>query len=188
MVHMDTLRAQLAGLQFEVASARRIQLTPEESLAQFRQFQRLSAATHRTPLPSSAAPVISGLRVDMDGIVMKDLIARAYEVDPARIATVESALGPRISQIKFVIHATMPPGATKAQLPEMLRVLLQERFHLAAKLSLVEQPLYALVVVKTGKKFGEAHNIDRSACAEWRNDPAFSGAEMCVTERRAGSQ
>ena len=172
-----------AGLEFEVASVRRVQFTQEEALARFHENQRMSVATHRMPVPASVAPVISGSRVDMDGIVMKDLIARAYSEDPARIATADAALGPRISQVKYVIRAIMPEGATKTQLPEMLRSLLETRFHLEAKRAATEQPVYALVAAKTGVKFGAPREIDRNVCPEWRNDPVFSGAQICVAEQ-----
>jgi uncharacterized protein (TIGR03435 family) len=88
--------------------------------------------------------------------------------------------------VRYVIHAIMPEGATKAQLPEMLRSLLETRFHLTAKRALTEQPVFALVAAKTGAKFGEARDVDRSVCPEWRNDTVFSGAQMCVTAQGAG--
>ena len=172
-----------AGPQFEVASVRGIKLTPEEALAHFHEMQHASVATRRMPAPASAAPVFSGLRVDMDGITMRDLIARAYGEDPGRIVTAQPPVLSRISQVRYVIHAIMPEGAKREQFPEMLRSLLQTRFHLEAKRTIAEQQVYALTVGKAGPKFGEARDVDRAACPEWRNDPAFSGAQMCVAEQ-----
>src|SRR5580700_5259083 len=62
-------------LQFEVASVRRVEVTGPEFYAEVQKMRTEENATHRrTPWPS-AAPAIHGMRVDMDGIVMRDLIS-----------------------------------------------------------------------------------------------------------------
>jgi uncharacterized protein (TIGR03435 family) len=50
----------------------------------------------------------------------------------------------------------MPDGATKEQVPAMLRALLEERFKLVAHRDNREQPVYSLEVAKGGPKFKEA--------------------------------
>lgn len=49
---------------------------------------------------------------------------------------------------RFDIVATAPPGATPDQLPQMLRLLLAERFKLVTHFGSKEFPLYALVLAK----------------------------------------
>jgi uncharacterized protein (TIGR03435 family) len=46
----------------------------------------------------------------------------------------------------------LPAGATKEQLPEMWRRLLEERFHLAAHYVTKELPAYELVVANGGPR------------------------------------
>jgi hypothetical protein len=70
---------------------------------------------------------ISGSRIEIGSYAMKFLVAAAYHTDvqhvTAQARTLESC---------FAIQAIMPEGSTKAQLPEMLLNLLEERFHLTA--------------------------------------------------------
>jgi uncharacterized protein (TIGR03435 family) len=53
---------------------------------------------------------------------------------------------------KFDVLAKLPDGATQDQLPEMFQSLLEERFGLAFHHEVKEQPIYALVVAKSGLK------------------------------------
>lgn len=53
---------------------------------------------------------------------------------------------------RFNILAKMPEGATKDQVPRMLRALLAERFKLAIHEENREHPAYALVIGKNGPK------------------------------------
>lgn len=90
-------------------------------------------------------------RVDIGALSMKELIHMAWEVKPYQIS------GPDwISTERFSILAKMPDGATKEQVPAMLKALLQERFKLATHKENREHPVYALIVRKNGAKLEEA--------------------------------
>ena len=57
---------------------------------------------------------------------------------------------------RFDIAARLPDGATKDDVPEMLRALLKERFKLTTHSEMQEQPVLGLVVGKGGPKLKEA--------------------------------
>ena len=56
---------------------------------------------------------------------------------------------------RFDIVAKLPAGATKEQVPEMLKALLADRFKLKLHRDTRETPVYALVVAKGGLKIKE---------------------------------
>jgi len=90
-------------------------------------------------------------RVDIGFMSLRDLITMAYEVKPFQVT------GPEwMAAQRFDILAKMPEGATKEQVPAMLRTLLEERFKLVAHRDNREQPVYSLEVAKSGPKFKEA--------------------------------
>ena len=113
------------------------------------------------PLSSIAAQAASGkidlgMRMDASQFDMKflslaNLIAMAYKLKPHQIA------GPDwIKTQLWEIHAKLPPGSNKDQIPEMMQSLLAERFKLTFHRETREQPVYALTVAKTGLKMKEA--------------------------------
>jgi uncharacterized protein (TIGR03435 family) len=55
---------------------------------------------------------------------------------------------------RFDITATLPDGAGRSQLAEMLQAMLADRFHLAAHREIRDAPLYALVLARSDKKLG----------------------------------
>jgi uncharacterized protein (TIGR03435 family) len=90
-------------------------------------------------------------RVDIGYVSLRDLVTMAYEVKPFQVT------GPDwMAAQRFDILAKMPEGATKEQVPAMLRALLEERFKLVAHRENKEQPVYSLEVGKNGPKFKEA--------------------------------
>ncbi len=94
---------------------------------------------------------IDAARVDIGGMALSDLIAMAYKVKPHQIS------GPDWLNVdRFDILATLPAGATKEQLPEMLRALLADRFKLTFHKDMKEHSIYALVVGKGGLKLKES--------------------------------
>jgi uncharacterized protein (TIGR03435 family) len=116
---------------------------------------------------------VDGARVDIGLMALTNLLATAYRVKAYQI------VGPDWlrSQI-FEIHAKIPEGASKDQVPEMLQALLADRFKLVAHRENKEQPVYALVVSKGGPKLKEADaQADAPPPAEDRakNPPAPSG-------------
>jgi uncharacterized protein (TIGR03435 family) len=86
-------------------------------------------------------------RVDFRGTSLLTLVARAYRVKPFQVSGPEWMSGAR-----FDIAAKLPEGASPANLPEMLRALLAERFGLTAHQDSREFAAYALVIAKGGPK------------------------------------
>ncbi len=123
-----------------------------------------------------APAVFSGSRVEISSIAMKYLIATAYRTDVQHITA-----PPWTLQSVFAIQAVMPAGATKEQVPDMLKALLEERFHLVARRETSDQPAYALTVAKSGPKLKTPVDVDRSGCDTWTDDRVTSGAKICST-------
>jgi uncharacterized protein (TIGR03435 family) len=146
-------QAPPAGLRFEVAS--------------------IKAGCGVVVLPT--AQRISGSRLEIGSIAVKFLIAAAYHTDIQHVTAPAWTL-----QSCFAIQAIMPEGTTKAQLPEMMLHLLEERFHLTAKRSVSDQTAYALTVAKNGPKLKAPGEVDRSGCDTWIDDAQNSGAKMCT--------
>jgi uncharacterized protein (TIGR03435 family) len=93
---------------------------------------------------------ISGAQVRFAYLSLKDYISRAYRVKPLHI------VGPDwLGNEKFDIAATLPDGATPAQIPEMLQRLLEERFHLTIHHEMKEFPVYALETAQGGTRLTE---------------------------------
>lgn len=60
------------------------------------------------------------------------------------------------SSQRFDIEAKLPEGASRTQVPEMLRSLLRDRFKLVVHSGTTEQPINALVIDKGGLKLKES--------------------------------
>jgi len=94
---------------------------------------------------------IDGARVDWGFASLAELIVQAYKIKPYQLT------GPDwMKQKRFDVLATLPEGATKDQVPEMLQALLAERFKLSVHRDKKEQSVYALVVGKNGVKMKES--------------------------------
>ncbi|MEP7355212.1 MAG: TIGR03435 family protein [Acidobacteriota bacterium] len=76
-------------------------------------------------------------------------IGNAHIEGPAWLRNPQSANDVRL----FDIAAKLPPGATPAQVPQMLQALLENRFKLTARKTSKLADTYALVVGKNGPKF-----------------------------------
>jgi len=61
-----------------------------------------------------------------------------------------------IASTFFTVNATLPPGATKADLPIMIRHLLEDRFGLVFHHDMRQMAGFKLVVAKSGRKFAES--------------------------------
>ena len=125
-----------APLAFEVAS-----IKPAEPLS----VERMMAGQQHISVNVDAA------RVDFSDVSLAELIRAAYRVKLYQIS------GPDwMTTSRFDVVAKLPEGAKSDQVPEMLRTLLEERFHLALHNSSKEMPVYALVVGKDGSKLKES--------------------------------
>jgi uncharacterized protein (TIGR03435 family) len=94
-------------------------------------------------------------RVEIDGVPLPDIINMAFRVKSYQV-TAPSWLATGMAAPRFDIHATLPAGATTEQVPEMLQVLLADRFKLAYHREKKEQSVFALVVAKGGPKLVES--------------------------------
>jgi uncharacterized protein (TIGR03435 family) len=140
-----------ANLTFDVASVR-----PAAPIDQ----TTIMAGLRVGKLPDSSS--IEGLRATYTYTPLKKIIAYAYKV---RIYQVS---GPDwLSTDRFDIAARLPEGATRDDVPAMLRALLADRFKLAAHLETKEHPVIGLVLGKGGPKLQQSTSpnqpIDESA-------------------------
>lgn len=85
-------------------------------------------------------------RVDYANVALKAVLARAYNVKQHQIT------GPSWLDERYDITAKVPEGVAADQVPAMLQALLAERFKMAIHKETKEQPVYALVVGKSGPK------------------------------------
>jgi uncharacterized protein (TIGR03435 family) len=89
----------------------------------------------------------SGQRVTVTDNTLRDLVRMAYQVKDSQI------IAPAwTADEKYEIAATMPEGATRAQAPEMLRTLLEQRFHLKAHRETREMAAFVLLQGPKGAK------------------------------------
>lgn len=136
----------VAPLAFEVAS-----IKPAEPLS----AERMMAGQQHISANVDAA------RVSFLDLSLAELIRAAYRVKLYQIS------GPDwMTTARFDVVAKLPEGAKADQVPEMLRTLLEERFHLALHNSSKEMPVYALVVGKEGSKLKESTPDDATDGAD----------------------
>ena len=95
--------------------------------------------------------VITDARVDLNTVSLGDLIAMAYRIKPYQLIAPDWTKSER-----YDVQATLPPGATKEQVPEMMQALLAERFKVKLHREKKPQPVYALLVSKDGHKLKPA--------------------------------
>ena len=101
--------------------------------------------------PSHVGIKLDGARVDIGYWSLKQLLLRAYALQPAQVS------GPDwLDTARFDILARIPAGATPDQLPQMLQSLLADRFRLVAHRETRPLPAYALIVAKGGPRMKRA--------------------------------
>ena len=102
---------------------------------------------------------VDGGRVDIRLMSLRDLIIVAYRIKPFQLSNTPEWMTTEV----FDIMATIPASVSKAKVPEMLQVLLAERFGLKIRRENKEMPVYALTVAKDGPKFKEVPPDDLEA-------------------------
>jgi len=95
--------------------------------------------------------VITDARIDLNTVPLAYLIAMAYRIKPYQLIAPDWTNSER-----YDVQATLPPGATKEQVPEMMQALLAERFKVKLHREKKPQPVYALLVSKDGHKLKPA--------------------------------
>jgi uncharacterized protein (TIGR03435 family) len=128
-------------LTFEVAS---VKVAPPIDM------MKMAQAAQNGEMPKIGMHVNPG-RVEFIYVDLKTLVGMAYKLKPYQVS------GPDwIGTTRFDIVATFPKGATRDDIPEMLRALLKERLKVDAHLENKEHPVLALVVAKGGPKLVES--------------------------------
>lgn len=118
VIGATTLAAQSPGRTFEVASVRRV-------------------APDTPGLP--IVGVVNG-RLTAPSATLRDLMQAAFAIEQAQIIG-----GPTwADRDRFAVNAVVPPGAAVADVREMLRTLLVERFRLVTQRESREVPAYVL--------------------------------------------
>ena len=98
---------------------------------------------------------ITDTRVDIRNASLFRILQDAYQVDEYRLA------GPNwLKERRFDIQATIPEGATRAQAPRMLQLLLAERFGLITHVEPRPVSVYELVVASDVSKMREVEPVD----------------------------
>ena len=130
-----------------------------------------------------ATVTYSGARVTINGVALKDVIARAYRTETYLVTAPQWT-----AQARVAIQALMPKDATKDQLPEMLKGLLVERFHLVVHVTSLPEPVFALVTAKNGPKLNPPRDVDQATCADWSNKRGFDDFQGCNSIRQLGGE
>jgi len=103
---------------------------------------------------------VDAAQVRLVSLPLKYYIGMAYEIKPGQI------LGPDwINSERYDIQATIPPGNSRDQLPQMLQSLLEDRFGMKIHRETRDFPVYALVLGKAPLKVKEAQPDESGAPA-----------------------
>jgi uncharacterized protein (TIGR03435 family) len=109
---------------------------------------------------------VDGAQIRVTYFSLKDILAIAYPVK------FEQILGPDwLPSERFDIVAKLPDGATRAEIPEMLQTLIQDRFQMEMHRDKKEFPVYSLEVAKGGSTLKEAP-------PDPDNEPGFATGNM----------
>jgi uncharacterized protein (TIGR03435 family) len=103
---------------------------------------------------------IDGAQVNITYFALKDYIRVAYKLKDYQV------VGPDwMASQRFDISAKLPAGATREQVPDMLKSLIEDRFKLKTHMDSKEFPVYALIPAKGGIKLKESPVDDDTAAA-----------------------
>ena len=129
-----------------------------------------------------------GGRVTASQITLRDLVWRAYEVQPFQVAG-----GPAwVGEDRFEVAAKAPEGFTgrNSDLAAMLRALLIERFTLVVRTETTDMPVFALMTSRRDGRLGDQlrrSNIDCAAVRARRKrgvTPADGSEPACDVSMR----
>jgi uncharacterized protein (TIGR03435 family) len=136
---------------------------------------------------------VTQTRLSITFLSLREIVRRAYEVEYYQMDRMSAPEW--TGQTRWNIHATIPAGVTREQVPAMLRRLLAERFDLVVRLEPRPFPVYALVVGSGGARLREteadAAGADRPAGSDSGTPDAFMRVESetsdAVMKLSAGS-
>ena len=117
-------------------------------------FEVVSIKPAPQPTPETIRSGTSRIGFNVDGVLVRisgyspiSLLTAAFRVQPFQVEAPDFARGEY-----FEIQATLPAGATRDQVPEMLQSMLAERFKLAYHRETREYQMTVLTVGKSGMK------------------------------------
>lgn len=87
-------------------------------------------------------------RVSYSNVTLEFLISIAYKISDKRISGIPSA----VQSASYDVAATLPPNASKEQIPLMLQRLLADRLKLSVRREPSTMPAYDLVALPKGPK------------------------------------
>src|SRR6185295_8987159 len=93
---------------------------------------------------------VDGSQIRCNYLSVKDYVAIGYQLKYHQIVGPDWIAGER-----FDIAAKVPEGAGREKVPEMLQMLLADRFRMKSHTDTRDFPVYALVVAKGGLKIKE---------------------------------
>ena len=113
------------------------------------------ASVRLAPGPGIPSQRMTDSRADLTFINLRALLLMAFRARGYELA------GPDwLAETRVSVQATLPAGATRQQIPEMLQRLLAERFHLVVHREPRPMDVYELVVGPGGHKMREVEPTD----------------------------
>ena len=142
---MPKITIQIAGLSVLLVTAAFGQTGPQFEVASIKKAEPLNANLVMSG-NLHIGMTIDAAMVNIKSLSLAEMLRVAYKVQTFQIS------GPEwLNAERFDVIAKMPAGATRDQVPQMIQALLADRFKLTLHRSTTEQPVYALVVTKSGK-------------------------------------
>ncbi len=143
------MRLLTAALAVTLALPAFAQTTPEFEVAS------IKASGDPGPARATAGIRIDGAQFTASFFSLRDYIGIAYSLKPYQIT------GPEwIASQRFDIAAKIPAGASRKDVPEMMKALLAERFQLKLHKDKKEFAVYGLVAAKDGANLKESANSE----------------------------
>jgi uncharacterized protein (TIGR03435 family) len=140
----------------------------------FAQAPRFEVASVKPSAPDGQGMLISGPALSQfttRNAPLASIVMYAYARPDYQIAG-----GPDwIRSERFDIVAKYPNGHSPAQVPAMLRALLEDRFRLRTHVETREAPIYALVTARPDKRLGPELRRTKVDCVAYRKERAKNG-------------
>jgi uncharacterized protein (TIGR03435 family) len=142
----------LAGLMTRILGAQSVQQLEHFDVASIKLHPLTSArGTYRVASPAIR---IAGLRVELQGASLNDLICAAYDLQLYQVSGGPGWAGSDTYDVIAKTQEDVVPTLESAR--KMLQSLLIDRFHLQVRAEKIEVPVYNLVIAKSGLKLKEA--------------------------------
>jgi uncharacterized protein (TIGR03435 family) len=140
---LDVSGRQSSRTRFEVASVRQLPAVNPPTAESIRTSVRANPG-----------------RIDIRNTSLRTLVLMAFPVEPFQIELPSWMNRDVLYHERFDVQATVPEGASRASIPEMLRMLLEERFGLRVRAESRRIPVYDLVVSDGGPRFKEVAPVN----------------------------